>query len=114
MPSQGGAVGGTAGYLHRAVADAPVQEVFPGIRCRPLWTGENGASAMVVELDPGSCWEGVDLHEPGPEEVFVVDGVFHDGDRAHPAGTFIHAPAGSWHIPQSAQGCTLFVFYPEG
>ncbi|MFH9293928.1 hypothetical protein [Streptomyces sp. NPDC017520] len=28
--------------------------------------------------------------------------------------SFIHAPAGSWHIPQTTSGCTLFVFYPEG
>ncbi|MBB6567272.1 hypothetical protein [Kribbella sandramycini] len=27
---------------------------------------------------------------------------------------FIHAPAGSSHIPRSAEGCTLFLFYPEG
>nr|WP_243769684.1 cupin domain-containing protein [Amycolatopsis acidicola] len=36
------------------------------------------------------------------------------GARDYPAGTFLHAPAGSWHVPGSATGCTLFVFYPEG
>ncbi|WP_246150493.1 cupin domain-containing protein [Streptomyces qinzhouensis] len=103
-----------SGYVWSAVESAPVRELFPGIRLRPLWTGGNGASAQVVEMDPGACWEGVDVHEPGPEEVFVVSGVFNDGYRDYPAGSFIHAPAGSSHIPQTATGCTLFVFYPEG
>jgi hypothetical protein len=53
-------------------------------------------------------------HHHPPEEVYVVDGVFNDGIRDNPAGSFIHAPAGSSHVPQSAGGCTLFVFYPEG
>ncbi|MGW1837349.1 cupin domain-containing protein [Streptomyces sp. BBFR2] len=109
-----GGVGGTPGYLFRTAADAEVMEPAPGITARLLWTGENGAKAMVVEFAPGSCWDGIDVHEPGPEEVYVVSGTFHDGDRDHPAGTFLHAPAGSWHVPQSAAGCTLFVFYPEG
>lgn len=54
------------------------------------------------------------MHEPGPEEVHVVSGVFNDGVRDYPAGTFIHNPAGSSHVPQSETGCTLFLFYPEG
>lgn len=102
------------GYEWVDSADVPVREVFPGIRARPLWTGVNGAKAHVLEMDPGTRWQGIDLHEPGPEEVFVVSGVFNDGFRDYPAGSFIHAPAGSSHIPQSATGCTLFVFYPEG
>ena len=63
---------------------------------------------------PGACWEGIDLHEPGPEEVYVVSGVFNDGVRDYPAGSFIHNPKGSSHVPQSKTGCTIFVFYPEG
>ena len=91
---------------------SPVRELFKGIRLRPLWKSENGASAQVLEIDPGSCWEGLDVHEPGPEEVYVVSGVFNDGVRDYPAGSFIHNPAGSSHVPQSSMGCTLFVFYP--
>jgi anti-sigma factor ChrR (cupin superfamily) len=94
--------------------DVPAREAFPGIRVRTLWRGENGAKAQVVEIDPGSCWQGVDLHEPGPEEVYVVSGVFNDGTRIFPSGSFIHNPAGSSHVPQSKEGCVLFLFYPEG
>jgi hypothetical protein len=88
------------------VANQLQTQVDPGARA--------GATAYVLEMDPGSCWQGIDVHEPGPEEVYVVDGVFNDGIRDYPAGSFIHAPAGSSHVPQSSQGCTLFVFYPEG
>ncbi|MFH8631375.1 hypothetical protein ACH4CC_16075 [Streptomyces lydicus] len=57
-----------------------------------------------------------DVISAGPEEVCVVSGTFNDGDHDHdhPAGTFLHAAAGSWHVPQSATGCRLFVFSPEG
>ncbi|MER5354823.1 cupin domain-containing protein [Kitasatospora sp. NPDC002551] len=102
------------GYVWCAVHDAPTRELFPGIRLRPLWSGPDGAKAHVLEMDPHTRWEGVDVHDPGPEEVFVVSGVFNDGERDYPAGSFIHAPAGSSHIPQTTAGCTLFVFYPEG
>lgn len=104
----------TPAYVWSAVQDAPVRELFPGIRLRPLWSGDNGAKAYVLEMDANTCWQGVDVHEPGPEEVFVVSGVFNDGDRDYPAGSFIHAPAGSSHVPQTTVGCTLFLFYPEG
>jgi len=96
-------------------ADAPVKEKFGGtVRIRTLWRGGGGPTAQVVELDPGACWEELDVPEPGPEEVYVVAGIFNDGVRDYPAGSFIHNPAGSSHIPQSTTGCTLFVFYPEG
>ncbi|MEU6819076.1 cupin domain-containing protein [Streptomyces atriruber] len=102
------------GYVWAAVHDAPTRELFPGIRLRSLWAGDNGAHAHVLEMDPNSRWEGIDVHEPGPEEVYVVSGVFNDGQRDYPAGSFIHAPAGSSHIPRTTTGCRLFLFYPEG
>lgn len=95
------------------VAEAPSQELFPGIRLRPLWTS-GAAKAFVLEMDPHSGWPHKDVHEPGPEEVFVLSGTFNDGVRDYPAGTFIHAPAGSWHVPQTTTGCVLFLFYPAG
>ena len=95
-------------------ADVPAQELFPGIRKQTLWIGENGAKSLIVEFDAGSCWQGIDVHEPGAEEVYVVSGVFNDGVRDYPAGSFIHNPAFTSHVPQSESGCTLFLFYPEG
>lgn len=94
---------------------APLKEKFGGtVRVRTLWRSTAGQVAQVVEFDPGACWEGLDVHEPGPEEVYVVSGIFNDGVRDYPAGSFIHNPKGSAHVPQSKTGCTIFVFYPEG
>lgn len=94
--------------------DAPARQLFKGIELRELWKNADGARAIVVDIQPGCGWEELDVHEPGPEEVYVVSGTFNDGIRDYPAGTFIHNPAGSAHVPQSKTGCRLFVFYPEG
>jgi hypothetical protein len=93
--------------------NSPIQEVFTGIQVRQLWQGEAGSQAVRVDFAPGARWEGVDFHAEQPEEVLVMDGVFNDGMRDYPAGTFIHHPIGSSHVPQSQVGCTLFIFYPE-
>jgi anti-sigma factor ChrR (cupin superfamily) len=94
--------------------DVAAAQRAPGFLIRDLWRADSGAKAQLVEIAPGARYPGLDVHEPGPEEVFVVSGVFHDGTRSYPAGTFIHNPAGSSHVPQSEEGCTLFLFYPEG
>ena len=94
--------------------DAPVRDRAHGTNIWDLWQGENGAKAMIVKIEAGGKFAELDIHEPGPEEVYVVDGIFNDGVRDYPAGTFIHNPQGSSHLPQSETGCTLFVFYPEG
>ena len=93
---------------------APSTELYPGVRKRDLWLGANGAKALVLEIDAGASFTELDVHAPGPEEVFVVSGTFSDGVNDYPAGTFIHHPAGSTHVPQSRDGCVLFVFFPEG
>lgn len=95
--------------------DAPSNELFKGIRIRPLMEMEGRIMAMLVEFAPGSCWEGgFDVHDSSSEEVYIVSGVFNDGERDYPAGTYIHMPKNSEHIPQSKTGCTVFVFYPDG
>ena len=54
------------------------------------------------------------MHEDGPEQVYVLSGIFNDGREDHQAGTFLHHPKGSAHVPQSKVGCTLLVMFPEG
>lgn len=85
-----------------------------GFSTRLLWTGENGRKALIFEIAPGAVYPELDRHWPGAEEVFVLSGSFCDGQNTYPAGTFLHHPAGSAHIPQSSEGCVLFVFFPEG
>lgn len=94
--------------------NAPMRTRADGVTIWDLWQGENGAKALVVKIEAGGKFAELDVHEPGAEEVFVAEGVFNDGVRDYPQGTFIHNPKGSSHIPQSETGCTLFLFYPEG
>lgn len=89
-------------------------EIYPGVIKRDLWQGENQAKALILEFAPGASFLDLDEHFPGPEEVFVVSGVFSDGVHDYPPGSFIHNPTGSAHVPQSKTGCRLFVFFPEG
>lgn len=104
----------TSDFVWTHADDAPSKAYGDGITIRTMWQGPAGRTALVVDLAPGAVWPSVDVHEPGPEEVYVAEGIFNDGVRDYPAGSFIHCPAGSSHIPQSVTGCRLFVFYPEG
>lgn len=90
------------------------RRVGEGVLVRDIWQGAGGAKAQLVDIAPGGVYPGVDVHEQGPEEVYVVSGVFNDGERDYPAGSFIHCPTGSRHVPQSVTGCRLFLFYPQG
>ena len=102
-----------AGVLAANWQDIAAQSVADGIYERLLWQGENGSRALVYEFSPGTSF-GVDAHEAGPEQIYVISGVFNDGRDDHPPGSFIHNPAGSVHVPQSAQGCVVLVIYPQG
>jgi anti-sigma factor ChrR (cupin superfamily) len=100
--------------VHVASAEVEALEIHPGVRQRILGEGANGARAQLLEFDPGARFLKLDVHHPGPEEVYVVSGVFNDGLRDYPAGSFVHHPAGSSHLPQSHEGCVLVVYFPEG
>jgi len=93
---------------------APKALCYPGFSTRLLWSEPGGRKALLFEIAPGAVYPALDVHAPGAEEVFVVSGTFCDGKNSYPAGTFIHHPAGTAHIPQSKEGCVLFVFFPEG
>lgn len=92
----------------------PKESAAPGFSTRLLWSEPNGRKTLIFEIAPGAVYSDLDVHAPGAEEVFVVSGTFCDGKDSYPAGTFIHHPAGTSHIPQSVDGCVLFVFFPEG
>lgn len=87
-------------------------ELSAGIRIRPLWEHPDGTKAMVVEIDAGARFEGVDVHSEGPELLYVLEGVFGDGTTRHPAGTFIYGAKDSSHVPQSDVGCKVLAVYP--
>lgn len=103
------------GVVAKHWRDVQPKELFhPGFSTRLLWSEPSGRKALMFEIAPGAVYPVLDAHVPGAEEVFVVSGTFCDGKNSYPAGTFIHHPAGSSHVPQSKEGCVLFVFFPEG
>lgn len=94
--------------------DIPGKEVATGILERVIWEGENGKRAIVFEFKTGAIFPGIEVHEVGPEQIYVISGVFNDGRQDHMEGAFINNPIGSAHVPQSRQGCVVLVIYPEG
>jgi len=90
------------------------KEVAPGIYERSIWNGEHGKRAVVFEFEAGTKLPGLDAHLTGPEQIFVISGVFNDGENDHNEGCFINNPLGSAHLPQSKVGCTLLITFPEG
>lgn len=94
--------------------DFPSVEAAPGIFVSDLWTGDNEKRVCIYEFKAGAVYDGIDVHESGPELVYVISGVFSDGRDHHKEGTFIAHPKGTSHAPQSKQGCVLLVIFPEG
>jgi anti-sigma factor ChrR (cupin superfamily) len=90
-------------------------EFYPGVRKKILYHDPVSKSKVLqVEIDAGAKFLELDVHEPGREEVYVIEGIFNDGVRDYPAGSFIHNPKGSAHVPQSKTGCKILVLFPEG
>ncbi|MET9674672.1 cupin domain-containing protein [Streptomyces sp. NPDC006482] len=69
-------------------------------------------SVMLVEFVPDATF-GEELHHK-KEVLYVLDSEFHDGERAHLAGTLITVKEGSTHWPQPNPGCRVLVLYPDG
>jgi len=94
--------------------DIPSVEVAPGIFERKIWGDDSGQRAFVLEFKLGAQYPGIDAHLSGPEQLYVISGVFNDGKHDYKEGTFINNPVGSAHIPQSKTGCIVLVLLPEG
>ena len=94
----------------------PSVDYYPGVRKRTLLQSDSagGPRILQVEIDAGRRFLDVDVHDSGPEYIYVLEGVFGDGVHEYPAGSFICNPAGSSHVPQSKLGCKLLVILPLG
>jgi anti-sigma factor ChrR (cupin superfamily) len=87
------------------VAAVPPEEVAPGIVRRDL-RATGRARGWIVDFAAGTQWPEVDVHED-EERYFVLDGEVIEGDRRHPAGTYVVLPPGSSHRPRSDIGARL-------
>ncbi len=89
-------------------------EVAPNIFEYIVWEGMGGKKAIVFKFNPGAKFPGLDSHDSGAEQIYVISGTFSDGENNYSEGSFIHNPQGTAHIPQSMNGCVVLVIYPEG
>ncbi len=85
--------------------DLPSNEAATGIFEHILWKGDKGKRAIIFEFKAGAKFPGIETHENGSEQIYVISGTFNDGREDHLEGTFINNPIGSAHIPQSSEGC---------
>jgi anti-sigma factor ChrR (cupin superfamily) len=102
-----------ADFTQRVVIDSRqvewVDSPSPGVQRKMLERdgGEVARATSIVRYAAGSHFP-THRHDLG-EEIFVIDGDFHDDAGTHGPGTFIRNPPGSAHAPGSVGGCTLFV-----
>jgi hypothetical protein len=107
-------------FIEAQLGEAETSEVGNGIVVHRLYRSgpePDARRALVVRFPPGSQWPGADVHDPGPEDLYVISGTFHGltGEgSAHGPGTFLHLAAGTSHSPWTDTGGELFVYYPEG
>jgi hypothetical protein len=107
-------------FLEARVGAVERSDIGNGIAVHHLYRSGPEADArraLLVRFPSGSTWPGIDVHDPGPEDVYVVSGVFLGltGDGSiHGPGTFLHFDAYSSHAPSTETGGDLFVYYPAG
>jgi hypothetical protein len=107
-------------FLEAHIGEVETSEVGNGIVVHRLYRSgpePTARRALLVIFPALSQWPGVDVHEPGPEDVYVVRGTFRGliGDASiHGPGTFLHCERGTSHSPATDTGGELFVYYPEG
>jgi anti-sigma factor ChrR (cupin superfamily) len=68
---------------------------------------EKARATSIVRYAPASHFS--PHTHPGEEEIFVLSGVFSDGDGDYPSGWYLRNPPGSWHRPFTSQGAIIFV-----
>ncbi|HQR85333.1 MAG: cupin [Burkholderiales bacterium 35-55-47] len=83
------------------------QGLVPGLSVMPLDDFEGIATALVR-------WEANTIFKPhthpGGEEIFVLEGVFHDEHGTYTAGTWIRSPRYSRHAPfTKSEGALIYV-----
>ena len=81
--------------------------MVPGLSVMPLHDFD-GVGTALVRWAPNTIFN---LHvHPGGEEIFVLEGVFHDEHGSYRAGSWIRSPRYSKHAPLTkAEGAVIYV-----
>ena len=83
------------------------QGMVPGLTVLPLHEF-NGVNTALVRWAPDTVFNR-HVH-PGGEEIFVLEGVFHDEYGSYPTGSWIRSPRYSLHTPfTKSEGALIYV-----
>jgi anti-sigma factor ChrR (cupin superfamily) len=83
------------------------QGLVPGLSVMPLHEFD-GVGTALVKWAPDTIFN-PHVH-PGGEEIFVLQGVFHDEHGSYPTGTWIRSPRYSKHAPfTKSEGALIYV-----
>lgn len=83
------------------------QGLVPGLSVMPLHQAD-GVNTALVRWAPGTQFNR-HVH-PGGEEIYVLQGVFHDENGAYPAGSWLRSPRYSMHTPYTGdEGALIYV-----
>ncbi|KRH78256.1 ChrR cupin-like domain protein [Ferrovum sp. JA12] len=81
--------------------------LVPGLHVQPLHE-HHGIHTALVNWAPNTQFQG--HSHPGGEEIFVLEGVFHDEWGTYPKGTWIRSPRYSRHTPfTKSEGAMIYV-----
>ena len=87
------------------IEDVEPIQVAPGISRRSL-TATYFGDAWLIEFAPDTQWPDIDHHDT-EERYFVLDGEIIEGEKRHPAGSYVTFAAGSSHQPRSEIGARI-------
>lgn len=81
----------------------------PGFWAKTLADDGQGNSTVLMKMDPG-CYAGPHAHEES-EQVYVLEGTFHDQVATYRPGDFIERAPGAVHSTGSEQGGVVLLVF---
>lgn len=97
------------GILSVLLDDVIPNEITKGVKQYKFKENSDGKLTAIYKFDKNSKLPFIDKHDLFDEYIFVISGVFNDGNKEYKEGSFIINPKGTSHIPQSKEGCTILV-----
>ncbi|RBQ32205.1 hypothetical protein CRU92_00415 [Arcobacter sp. FW59] len=97
------------GILSVLLDDIIPNEITKGVKQYKLKENNDGKLTAIYKFEENSKLPFIDKHDLFDEYIFVISGVFNDGNKEYKEGSFIINPKGTSHIPQSEEGCTILV-----
>ncbi|MCH9813983.1 MAG: cupin domain-containing protein [Epsilonproteobacteria bacterium] len=97
------------GTISVSLDDIQPIEIAPGLTQYILCEREGNKKNAIYKFEANSKLPFLDFHEDYDEHVYVLEGVFQNGENDYEKGSYIINPKGTYHIPQSTVGCTVLV-----